>query len=1109
MSKGEIRARLVFDSSDFNRGIERAQEGVNRFQRSATSQLDGLGGTMEKLGTKMTLAGAAMVAAGHSIKQIFSPLAGVLTKSLNVAIDYESAFTGVRKTVDATEPEFQQLSNAIVDMSKKMPQSASEIAKVMEIAGQLGIRGVDNLEKFTQTAIMLGDSTNLSSDQASTSLARFLNITGSGVDTVDRLGAALVHLGNNTATTEAEIMNMGLRLASAGRQIGLTDSDILGFSATLTALGIRAEMGGSAFSKLMINMEVACQRGGDSLDDFSRIAGLSADEFKEKFANDAKGAILAFLQGLNNIEKSGGSVINTLDEMGIKEIRLRDTVLRAAAGVDQMSHNLEIGNQAYKDNTALVEEAQKRYKTFASRLEIFKNKIAAIGIKIGTAMMPYMEKLLSAGEKLIQWVDKINPKILGFVGAIGVVGTALGSLVMVLGTLGLAVGGTMIGLSTMASMFTAIGTAIAAVTAPVWAIVAAIGSLVAAITWCWNNLEGFRSTVIESFNKIKTVVSEAVMAVASIIKTVWGGLEPFVTTIFKGVSTVIGKYLGTTLKVVSTIVSETWEIIKTIWGLIEPFVSKSCSKAYKSVKDDFDSMYKTISTVVKAAWTVIDTTWGLIEPFISSLAEGTKAIFEGDFSSAWNILVEAAKKSWENLKSVGEKIINTTKNIANKCVEKFNSFKENLPQKIEDGMANASKSLSGWGSNLRDKAATACKNLVEGFKGLREGMDTKLNESKERSIANLETWKEVLPKAIEGLSKQLVEKAHKWTEELPNKLEETKQNMLTKIETWKEVMPKAIEDVKNRLIENLNRWTEELPMKIEVMMNKFVDIITGKKDDTSDAMETVGDSLEEKVDEVEKSLPSLMFQCMLDIGKAIKDNAPDIARAMGQLALTLIKIMVFDLIPALVRAAWDAMISVGKTFIDSIPEVTAKLSEVWNKCKEKTREGWENIKRAMSDKWSDMKSAMARPFLEAWDEIRSIPSKIANAFSNLHISIPRPKIPHIDVGSKEFFGGAVSVPTFSLNWYATGGYFDDASVVGVGEAGKEAVLPLENKKNMKPFAQAVANLMDNFSGGSSSGEIVNNINISSLVVREEADIQRIAEELQTLQRRENRRRGIS
>jgi len=250
----------------------------------------------------------------------------------------------------------------------------------------------------------------------------------------DKLGSTIVQLGNNLATTEAEIVAMGMRLAGAGSQIGLTEAQTMSFAGALSSVGVEAEAGGSAFSRLMVDMQLAAETGGGNLKKFAQVAGMSSQEFQKAFKEDAAGAIISFIQGLGSAEEKGISAIKVLDDMGITEIRLRDALLRAAGASDVFSGALNMGTEAWKENTALTKEAEQRYNTTASQIEIAKNHLKDAGITIGEVVVPYFIALTEKIKSVSEWFSKLNPETQKTIIMLAGLLAAVGPVILVFGS---------------------------------------------------------------------------------------------------------------------------------------------------------------------------------------------------------------------------------------------------------------------------------------------------------------------------------------------------------------------------------------------------------------------------------------------------------------------------------------------------------------------------------------------------------------------------------------------------------------------------------------------------------------------------------------------------
>ncbi|HBI2011582.1 TPA: phage tail tape measure protein [Enterococcus faecalis] len=463
-----VKAVLTAIDKGFTQTMGSATSSLKKLSSNASdipSNLNTVSGAMKSFGDKTASIGQSIEKVGGSMtKGITLPIAGAVGAVTTAAVKWESAFTGVKKTNDEMVDSngkviysYDDLEKGLRDLAKELPASHTEIANVAEAAGQLGIQ-TDKVVGFTKTMIDMGESTNMSADSAATSLARFANITQMSQDKFSNLGSAIVDLGNNLATTESEITEMGLRLAGAGKQIGMTEGDIVGFAAALSSVGIEAEAGGSAFSRVMVQMQLAVESGTNafagleslsqktgvsmeqvsnavrnggkelentakamgltgkelkamhkeasdsamSLEDFANVAGMTAEQFSKSFKEDASGAIVTFIQGLKDSEKHGISAIKTLDDMGITEVRLRDSLLRAANASDVFEGAVKRGNEAFNENTALAEEAGKRYGTTESQLNILRGQLNDVAITFGGPLVAALNSAISAAKPMIE-----------------------------------------------------------------------------------------------------------------------------------------------------------------------------------------------------------------------------------------------------------------------------------------------------------------------------------------------------------------------------------------------------------------------------------------------------------------------------------------------------------------------------------------------------------------------------------------------------------------------------------------------------------------------------------------------------------------------------------
>lgn len=382
---------------------------MNVFSRMG-SAMTNFGNTLQSVGGKMTGLGNTMTVG------VTAPIVAGVGAVVKSAMSWESAFAGVKKTNDEVVDSngnvvysYADLESGLRGLAAQLPASHQEIAGVAEAAGQLGIKSQD-VVSFTKTMIDMGESTNLSAEDAASAIAKIANITGLTSDEYQRFGSSVVALGNNFATTESDIVSMANRLAASGTLAGLTNQEILGLATAMSSVGIEAEAGGTAMTQTLAAIESAVAAGGEDLQKFATVAGESSEEFASKWKNKPVEAIQDFIRGLGTLDERGASATMVLDDMGLSGVRQSNMLKSLALAADTMTGAVDLSNRAWNENTALTNEASTRYETTESKLKMLKNQVVDMAIDFGGPFVDALKNGLEASKPLIQTLSDMAKK---------------------------------------------------------------------------------------------------------------------------------------------------------------------------------------------------------------------------------------------------------------------------------------------------------------------------------------------------------------------------------------------------------------------------------------------------------------------------------------------------------------------------------------------------------------------------------------------------------------------------------------------------------------------------------------------------------------------------
>ena len=317
------------------------------------------------------------------------------------ANDVDSAYRDMRKTVNATESEYEALKDAAIEYSKNSFTSADTMLEMQALGGQLGILQED-LAQLGKISSNLDIATNIQAEDVALQLGQVANVLHLDIDGMQGFSDALVRLGNNMPAQESAIMNVAQRFGAVASTANFSGAEILAWAAAIASTGQRSEMAATAIGNTVSGIEQAVAKGGKDIKAFATIAGKSAEDFAAEWQASPTKALKDFINGLHNMTESKESAVAALENMGITGVRQQQTLLGLSQTIGNLDNALAMSGNAWNQVSDqwgqagdAANEAFKKSQGFSGSLAILQNNAQNLAASFGDGLVPLMQTAAS------------------------------------------------------------------------------------------------------------------------------------------------------------------------------------------------------------------------------------------------------------------------------------------------------------------------------------------------------------------------------------------------------------------------------------------------------------------------------------------------------------------------------------------------------------------------------------------------------------------------------------------------------------------------------------------------------------------------------------------
>jgi TP901 family phage tail tape measure protein len=1115
-SLAELMVRVGADISEFTRNMNNVQSTMS----STGKNLMSIGSSVSDVGQKMTVA-------------VTAPIAGLIGSAVLIGANFDSQMSRVQAISGATANQFEQLRQKAIDLGASTTFSSTEVGQAMENLASAGF-DTNQIIEATAGVLNLASSAGIGLSEASDIASSAINGFGLKASDASHVADVLAKASAVSATNATGLGEAFKYVAPVAKGLGLSIEETASAIGLMANAGIDGSTAGTTLRAGLLRLASPTKQ----MTDLMKATGSQFFDSSGKMKNMA-GII-------DTLKKATKGMTDEQKTNYLATLFGSDAVSGFMVLIDAGSAKLnEYTNQLKKSDGSAQEMANTMNNNLAGAWQNLTGALESLAISFSDVMKGGLQYLAGKIADFVTWLNSLSPTVKKVILVMALLVASIGPLLMVIGFVIQTIGMLTISVG-------ALDVALLPIIATVGLVVLAIVAFIAIFVTAYNKIDWFRKQVNFAFQWIYNEVSQAISAVVSYfsqkvaeLKTVWdregGGIRDAIKAVW-----------DTIVKIITVVMPQIVNIIRQNWDDI---------KAY------FDVVFKAIGDAIRFWSAIFQGDWGKAWEMVKSLfKDAIDGILKLAQTSFFDELIDLAVKGLLALKnSFMQKFDEIKTTITTKLGDWWNAMVlwfQSIPSKIATQIDTWKTAIHTWFENEKTEITNKLNDwwtaMLLWFKSIPSKITTQLtewgtaiktwtdqqNEENKRQFGlwwtDIQNWFKSIPQKISNeldgwktsittwftnTKNDIVSKLEDWWTGISNWFTSIPSKISSKFTDWKNTITKWFDNTKSNIEDKLgdwwstmSKWFESIPSKIGTqledwwngMLKWFQSIpskITSALEGWWTAIKSWFTSLPNKPEI--KNAGSNMVDKLSDGNKAKKQDFMD---KLGKIIVEVAEGALAFAVVALIATGRELI----KRMIDGIGQKKSDLQA-------KAGELMSAFSSAISSKIGSIGSVggkVADAFLSPIKKLKSDVDywigRIVGAFSSMHISIPKPKLPSIDVGigHKSILGIDVPYPTFGVHWNAKGAFFDKATVLGggqgVGEAGTEAVLPLSNKKYMAPFAKAVSDNLAQMNKGASQGNVENHFHFAegAFVVREEADIEKIAQALYDKQKRTNRRNGL-